>query len=350
MQPSNTSGTIIGRMSPQPPLSPKAPLPSGPATTTAGLPSRVLLTGAGGFIATAVGRLLVEAGVDVTGVDVRSEEARQRANLSAGAWSKIINADVLDVDLRSLLRSVDAIVHLAGSPGVQSSWAGGFEHHVRNNVVTTQRLLEAALDAPVGRIVVASSSSVYGHVGQGSADERSPLAPLSPYGASKAAMEHVVGAYVERGLSVTPLRYFTVYGPHQRPDMAMHRMIEATRGGPVFRVRGDGEQLRNFTFVDDAARATVAALQSDLAPGLPVNVGGSGTASVNEVLALIEELAGAEVKRETSVEVPGDPGRTAANIDRARQILRWSPQVSLRDGLAAQIAWQAARARQNAHA
>lgn len=304
--------------------------------------NRVLVTGAGGFIGRTVCAQLVERGSAVVGLDSRLGEARQSANLAGltSSLTKVIDDDLLEVDLRALLDGVDAVVHLAGSPGVQSSWSTGFDHHVRNNVVTTQRLLEAALDAPVSRIVVASSSSIYGNVVRGLAIEDSALAPLSPYGASKAAMEHVVGAYVERGLPVTPVRFFTVYGPHQRPDMAIHRMIEAAVSGVPFPLRGDGNQSRNFTFVDDAARAVVRLVDADPEPGRAFNVGGVGTHSVNELLATVGDVIGRDVPVERVVEAPGDPLRTAADTTRIREEIGWEPLVDLRRGVERQVHWQ----------
>ncbi|MFT7598831.1 MAG: UDP-glucuronate 4-epimerase [Acidimicrobiales bacterium] len=309
------------------------------------MPNRVLVTGAAGFVGRWVCRTLLANGSAVVALDVNASERRQRENLGAlvDEIDLVLVNDLVEIDLRPVLSSVDAVVHLAGSPGVQTSWAGGFDHHVRNNLSATQRLLEAALDAPVDRIVVASSSSVYGNIPGAPATEDHPLRPLSPYGASKAAMEHVVGAYVDRGLAVTPLRYFTVYGPHQRPDMAIHRMIEALKGGEPFPLRGDGSHQRNFTFVGDAAAATVRAIDLDLTPGRPYNVGGEGTASVKQVLDLLGELAGRPVPVQQVAAVPGDPQRTVADITRAREELRWVPEVDLEPGLLAQLNWQLRR-------
>lgn len=303
---------------------------------------RILVTGAGGFIGSHVSQRLLDNGHEVIGLDHQWRRQRQRLNgdelTDVDGRFERVDADMVTMDLGELLRDIDGVVHLAGSPGVQSSWANGFDHHVRNNVVSTQRLLEAALDAPVQRIVVASSSSVYGNIESGLADETHELRPLSPYGASKAAMEMLLGAYVERGLSVMPLRYFTVYGPRQRPDMAMHRMIEATRGGEPFGVRGDGTQERSYTFVGDVTDATVAALDSTSC--LPINVGGADVASVNEVVALVERFSGTQVDRVSVASVPGDPQRTSADTARAREFLGFGRAVGLEEGLRRQVEWQ----------
>lgn len=317
----------------------------------------ILVTGAGGFIGREVCRQLVALGQPVLGVDRAASQPRQQSNLMGIELEELIEADLLDLDLRMLLRKVDGIVHLAGSPGIQTSWSDGFGTHLDNNVLTTQRLAEAMLDTPVRRMVVASSSSVYGNIGVASrrgcgpdlgADEDTPMAPVSPYGASKAAMEHVVGAYVQRGLDIIPLRYFTVYGPYQRPDMAMYLMINALDSRQPFTVRGDGTQQRNFTYVSDAASATVAALSARLRSGSPLNVGGRETVSVNDVLAILDELVGTPIPTRDVAAVHGDPRRTAADTVRAEALLRWAPQVSLRQGLAAQLDWQVDRQRSSA--
>lgn len=304
----------------------------------------ILVTGAAGFIGREVCRQLIASGEQVIGLDKNATDARQAQNLQGIALTELIHADLLDLDLRALLGRVKGVVHLAGSPGVQTSWSTGFRTHLDNNVLATQRLAEAMLDVPVQRMVVASSSSVYGNIGGDSAaNEDFPVAPMSPYGASKAAMEHVVSAYVHRGLDIVPLRYFTVFGPHQRPDMAMNLMIQAQLGAKPFTLRGDGSQRRNFTYVGDAAGATIAALTStnkSLKPGTCFNIGGQETVSVTEVLQLLSALHGEPVPINEVAPVPGDPTRTAADTSRAAELLGWSPQVSLREGLAAQLAWQ----------
>lgn len=302
----------------------------------------ILVTGAAGFIGREVCRQLLLAGHEVLGLDRDAELPRQQTNLADLALHDLIVADLLEVDLQSLLTRVDGIVHLAGSPGVQSSWSTGFETHLANNILATQRLAEAMLDVPGQRMVVASSSSVYGSIAGAPADENQTLSPLSPYGASKAAMEHVVGAYVTRGVDIIALRYFTVYGPHQRPDMAMSLMLDALTGGQPFTMRGDGSQRRNFTFVQDAAAATIAALTSTnpaLTSGTRINIGGPATVSVTEVLDELGQLAGSPVPTEFVAPMPGDPTRTAANIDLAGTLLNWRPQISLREGLKAQLDW-----------
>ncbi|MEM9040100.1 MAG: NAD(P)-dependent oxidoreductase [Actinomycetota bacterium] len=323
---------------------------SGPLSFRVGEPSRrrrplrrVVVTGVAGFIGPVVRERLIQRGVDVVGIDRVDQE---RYPLTGASRSGVdVVGDLVDLDeLDDVVGQADAIVHLAGTPGVQTSWATGFDQHVRNNVVATQRLCESALRVGGRKIVVASSSSVYGNVANGRVREDQPLTPLSPYGASKAAMEHLVGAYVARGLAVTPMRFFTVYGPGQRPDMAIHRMFRAALGGSTFPQRGAGDQARSFTFVDDVAEAVCRAVERDLPRGVPVNVGGDFVEDVRGLLARIGRIAGHEVPVELVPGAPGDPARTSADASRAQQLLDWAPSTELDDGLAAQWRWHVALA------
>jgi nucleoside-diphosphate-sugar epimerase len=228
---------------------------------------------------------------------------------------------------------------------VQGSWGRGFTAHLRDNVALTQRLLEAALDVPVDRIVVASSSSVYGHVDVGAADEDRPIAPASPYGVTKVAVELLLQAYAGRGVPAVGLRYFTAYGRGQRADMAVHRIVEAALGGPPFPLRGDGSQERDLTHVDDIVVATICALERPLSAGTILNVAGGQPVSLREVIDEVGAQVGAEVPIENVPPVAGDPGRTAAALGRAASLLDWAPAVSLPAGLADQIEWQAGQRR-----
>ena len=206
----------------------------------------------------------------------------------------------------------------------------------------TQAVLEAALAAGVDRVVLASSSSVYGETAVPGGPRI--VNPISPYGASKAACEHLAGVYARRGLEVVTLRYFTVFGPRQRPDMAMHRMFEATRpDGPIFFRRGSGEQTREFTFVRDVAEATAAAATVPSAAGRTFDIGGGARPSLNDVIAAVGAAAGTAVRVRTVPRPAGDPMATAADTDPTRQLLGWRPVISLRRGLAEQWAWHRRR-------
>lgn len=299
----------------------------------------VLVTGGAGFIGAVVCRHLVDAGLRVTAVDNGDEprHLRSRRALPDVVWC---GADLLGdgLDLVDLLHGVDSVVHLAGRPGVQTSWGGGFEDHLRRNTLLTQRLLEAAMVTSLSRVVVASSSSVYGDIPDGLAAEHRPPRPLSPYGVSKLAVESLVQAYAERGVPAVALRLFTVYGRGQRPDMALHRIIDAALGAQPFPLRGSGLQARDFTHVDDVARAVAAALDVPIAPGTVCNVGGGRPVAVVDLIGEVEAQLGLAVPVLRVGEAGGDPARTAADPTLARALLGWSAEVPLSAGVADQIA------------
>ncbi|MGI9017042.1 MAG: NAD-dependent epimerase/dehydratase family protein [Euzebya sp.] len=301
--------------------------------------SRVLVTGGAGFIGSHLCRFLADTGHDVVALDLMGGP-RQHQNAVSLSGVELQRTDLLSTDLRRVISPEDAIVHLAGQPGVQSSWADGFDRHLDGNVRMSQRILEAGLAAGARRIVLASSSSVYGDT-FGPLSEDLACVPVSPYGATKAAMELLANSYVARGLPTVCLRYFTTYGPRQRPDMAFHRMFLAGQGGPPFPRRGDGQQTRAYTFVDDVVRATSTALTAPLAPGSVINIAAGQSISLNQALEVVGRLLG---RRIPTVDLPaaaGDPQCPTPDTDRARTLLGWSPRVSLSDGLAEQLRWHA---------
>ena len=299
--------------------------------------ARVLVTGGAGFIGNAVVRHLLDRGDRVTVVDAMPGPRQHRALAATSSRVDLVVDDLRGLDLDALLARHDLVVHLAGRPGVQTSWAEGFRDHLDHNVEATHRLLESALRTRVRRLVLASSSSVYGDVPTGAAHEDLPTRPLSPYGASKAAMELLAGVYASRGVPLTVLRYFTVVGPRQRPDMALHRMIDATRTGRPFPLRGDGSQVRDFTGVDDVARATVAAAVADLPSGTVLNIGGGAPVSVRELLKMVRAETGCAVPVTRVPAVPGDPARTASDCRRAAQLLGWRPRQTLAEVVRDQV-------------
>jgi UDP-glucose 4-epimerase len=249
-----------------------------------------------------------------------------------------------DLELRPVLEGAAQVFHLAAQAGVRSSWGREFQQYSDHNVLATQRLLEASVAAGVPRLVYASSSSVYGDSPALPLREDAPCGPLSPYGVTKLAAEHL-GRLYERGygLPVVSLRYFTVYGPRQRPDMAFHRFLTACREGRPVSVYGDGEQTRDFTFVDDAVSATRRAGESGR-PGCVYNVGGGDRISVNEVLQRIGEVTGraVEVKREPAQK--GDMRDTFADTSAARRDLGFRSTVGLVEGLRREWEWLRASA------
>lgn len=308
-----------------------------------GLLGRILVTGAAGFIGSHLVDRLLADGREVVGVDsftsYYSRERKER-NLTLAREEdgvSLIEGDVLSLDLDELLRGVEAMVHLAGEPGVRRSWGGHFQKYVERNLITTQRLLEAIYRKGETRLVYASSSSVYGGDGGYPIDEDHPRRPASPYGASKLAAEELVGLYRrECGIPTVALRYFTVYGPRQRPEMALSRFLfAASRGRPV-EIYGEGNQVRDMTYVSDAVEATVASLEAPLGV---YNVGGGVRATVNEMLDIVRRITGVDLDVRYGPAAPGDVRSTWADSRRAAGALGYSPKTGLEEGIAAQFAW-----------
>ncbi|CAA9478453.1 MAG: Nucleotide sugar epimerase [uncultured Rubrobacteraceae bacterium] len=307
--------------------------------------SRVLVTGAAGFIGSHLVDRLLAGGREVVGVDAftgyysrRTKEGNLQGALGHERF-RLVEGDLLDLDLDALLDGVGSVAHLAGEPGVRRSWGPNFPRYVARNVHTTERLLEAAARAGGTRLVYASSSSVYGSDPGRPVGEDHPRAPASPYALSKLAAEELVGLYGrERGVAGTVLRYFTVYGPRQRPEMALSRFLfAALRGRPVD-VFGDGGQRRDMTYVADAVEATVAALG---APAGVYNVGGGNRASVGEMIEAVKRVTGTDFEVRHGAEAQGDVRSTWADSGRAERVLGYRPRVGLEEGVAAQARWAA---------
>jgi UDP-glucuronate 4-epimerase len=308
---------------------------------------RVVVTGAGGFIGGHLADAALAAGHSVLGVDCVTDYydvAQKRASidrLSADPGFRFQEADLRTAELAPLLDGAEVIFHLAGQPGVRLSWSDGFVDYVGHNVLATQRLLEAARATRPRRIVYASSSSVYGNAPSYPTTEDDLPRPHSPYGVTKLAGEHLCSLYgANWGVPTVSLRYFTVYGPRQRPDMGMHRFFTAIRQGRPLPIFGDGEQVRDFTFVSDVVAANLAAAAADVAPGTVLNVAGGGSISVNDLIAVIERTVGHEIEIERLPEQAGDVRATGGSIERTRALLGWAPAVGIAEGLAAQWAWQ----------
>ena len=305
----------------------------------------VLITGAAGFIGSHLADRCLQLGWRVIALDSFSRyypEVVKRTNLAAAASHPsciVVEGDLLDVDLGPFLQGVSVVFHLAGQPGVRASWED-FDLYTRTNVTATQRLLDAARGASIDRFVVASSSSIYGDVETLPATEDMPARPVSPYGVTKLATEHLARVYCRTfGVPAVCLRYFTVYGPRQRPDMALHKLISCALAGRPFEIFGDGAQTRDFTFVADAVSATLAA--ADRArPGMAYNVGGGSRLSLNAVLGIVERLAGRPLDRVYRRLQAGDARDTAADIRLAGRELGFEPSFSVENGLAAQLEWQ----------
>ncbi len=309
---------------------------------------RACVTGAAGFIGSTLSCELVRQGHTVTGVDSFTDyydpsvKRENVADLLKSHAFELVEADLIDAPLPEVFADVDVVFHLAGQPGVRGSWANGFAPYVDLNVLATQRVLEAATVCGTGRVVYASSSSVYGNAVAYPCHEDDLPRPYSPYGVTKLAGEHLARLYASNlGLSTVSLRYFTVFGPRQRPEMAMSQLIEAGLTGRPFPMFAAPGTLRDFTFVDDVVHATIAAgLTPDLQPGTVLNVAGGAPATMVELIDLVGDLLDEPVLVQDQPVCAGDVLRTGGDSTRARHLLGWKPAVSLRQGLARQIEWR----------
>jgi nucleoside-diphosphate-sugar epimerase len=309
-------------------------------------PVTSLVTGAAGFIGSHLCERLLRAGHRVIGVDAFADyypRAVKEANLMAlrGAEGfRLVEGDLTRMDLEAVVRGADYVFHQAGQPGVRPSWGQRFDVYVDCNIRATQRLLEAV--RAVGRVqrfVFASSSSVYGETRDLPLREDSATRPYSPYGVTKLAAEHLCSLYyANHGVPTASLRYFSVYGPRQRPDMGFHKFIGAALENQAILIYGDGEQTRDFTFVTDAVEANWLAATGP-SGGKVFNIGGGSRCSVNQVLATLEEILGRPIRREHRPPQAGDVSHTWADTQRAKEVLGFVPAVSLRDGLAREVAW-----------
>jgi len=305
-----------------------------------------VVTGAAGFIGSHLCEALVQRGFEVVGVDCFTDyydpaiKRRNLRGLLAGPRFRLLEHDLSSADLAALPDAPRWVFHQAAQAGVRASWGREFESYTRHNVLATQRLLERYRGTAVERVVVASSSSVYGDAERLPTSETDLPRPFSPYGVTKLAAEHLALLYAHNfGVPAVALRYFTVYGPRQRPDMGFHRFITALLQGRPITLYGDGEQTRDFTYVDDAVAANLAAAERGV-QGRAYNIGGGSRVSVNHVLAELARIAGISPIVEHGPAQPGDPRDTGADIARARTDLAWSPTVPLAEGLARQVAWQ----------
>jgi nucleoside-diphosphate-sugar epimerase len=300
---------------------------------------RYVVTGAAGFIGSQLGEALAAAGHDVVGVDCFTDYYDPAEKEANARGLDVRRLDLAEEPLE--LDGVDGVFHLAAQAGVRS-FGDVFPLYVRRNVLATQRVLEAAAAARV-RVVLASSSSVYGEAEAYPTPEDAEPRPISPYGITKLACEHLARAYaVGFGLDAVVLRYFTVYGPRQRPDMFFRRACEALLAGTTFEIYGSGEQSRSFTYVGDAVEATVAAMERAPA-GAVYNVGGGEEASMLEAITLLERISGRSLDTRRIDPARGDVARTRADVSRVRDALGWEPGTSLEDGLSAMWSWASAR-------
>jgi UDP-glucuronate 4-epimerase len=313
------------------------------------LPSRsiahvsALVTGAAGFIGSHLSERLLDDGVEVHGVDRLSDyydvelKHANLALLESRPGFGFTEGDLNQLDLAQLLDGVDVVFHLAAQPGVRASWGREFEIYLMDNLLATQRLLEESRSHELRRFVFASSSSIYGDAENFPTKETDAPGPVSPYGVTKLAAEHLARQYFKGfGVPTVALRYFTIFGPRQRPDMAFNRFINAGLNGEPIAVFGDGLQERDFTYVSDAVAATIAAGERGT-PGGAYNIAGGNAATVAGVIEILGRLLGGELAVDHQPAVTGDARKTGADTSSAREDLGYSPEVPLEEGLRRQI-------------
>lgn len=308
---------------------------------------KALVTGAAGFVGSHLVERLLSSQDEVVGIDSladfypRSLKEENLAAIGEHSGFTFVEGDLNEVPLRPLLEGRDVVYHLAGQPGVRPSWGSEFSVYLRRNVEATQSLLEALLAVPVRKLLFASSSSVYGDAETFPTSETMRPQPVSPYGVTKLAAEHLCELYrVNFGVPTASLRLFTVYGPRQRPDMAFARLIRAAIRGQTFELYGDGEQTRDFTFVADVVKAMHDAASSDWC-GV-ANIGGGSRTSMNQVIDLVERLAGPVTVRGGAPQ-HGDVRHTAADISEAVAAFGYAPATVLASGLEDMVAWERSR-------
>ena len=308
---------------------------------------KALVTGVAGFIGSTLADRLIREETDVVGVDSftdyypRAVKERNLAELLESRRFRFLESQVQDADWTSLLADRTHVFHLAAQAGVRRSWGDEFAVYTSNNIEATQVLLEACRQTALEKVVYASSSSVYGDIVSIPMREDARPQPVSPYGVTKLAAEHLCHLYhVSYGVPTVSLRYFTVYGPRQRPDMGFHRFLRAALLDEAVTIYGDGEQTRDFTYVDDIVSATIGAAVEGT-PGRVYNVGGGSRVSLNQTLAMIERVTGSRLRRTFDPVQRGDMRHTFADTSLAHKDLGFEPRVTLEEGLAAEHAWLA---------
>lgn len=309
---------------------------------------KALITGAAGFIGSHIAEHVIAHGGEVIGLDCFTDyypRSFKEANVSGLRKSprfSLVESRIQDADLAAILGRVTHVFHLAAQAGVRKSWGADFRHYTENNIEATQVLLEACVRARLERFVYASSSSVYGDEAAIPMREDQLPRPVSPYGVTKLAAEQLCHLYhVNHGIPAVSLRYFTVYGPRQRPDMGFHRFLRAALAGEPIHLYGDGLQTRDFTFVADIVAATVAAATRGV-PGSVYNVGGGSRVSINDVFAIMGRLVDKPLDIRKEAEQKGDMRDTYADTSRAQRDLGYRPSVTLEQGLGAELRWLSA--------
>lgn len=306
-----------------------------------------IVTGVAGFIGSHLAETLLQKGDRIIGIDQFNDyydPTLKRQNISTFQNHpnfQLIEADIQTLDWKTLLQDVEIIYHQAAQAGVRASWGAGFRLYTERNINATQIILEATKEAKhLKRLVYASTSSVYGNAETLPTYETICPQPVSPYGITKLAAERLCWLYHQNfNVPVTALRYFTVYGPRQRPDMAFHKFYKAVIEDKAIPVFGDGQQTRDFTYISDAVAANIAAATVPEAIGEVFNVGGGSRVVLADVLDTMEKIVGSPIRRDHQDKAMGDARHTAADVGKARKLLGYNPQVSLKEGLTFEWEW-----------
>jgi len=307
---------------------------------------KALVTGTAGFIGSHLAKRLLSDGFEVVGIDCFNDYypvAIKENNLASFRQNKnfnLIKGDILDLELSETLKGVDYVFHEAAQPGVRASWGSSFPLYIRNNIAVIQKLLEVLKSQKIKKMIFASSSSVYGDSRQCPIRENVIPRPISPYGVTKLAAENLCYLYYKNyDIPVVSLRYFTVYGPGQRPDMAFNGFIRSLIRNEEIPIYGNGEQTRDFTYISDVISANIGALDDRCLPGEIFNVGGGANISINGAIKMLEDISGKKAKVKYYEPQKGDILHTAADISKARSTFGYNAKVGIRDGLANEYKW-----------
>ncbi|MFB2920552.1 MULTISPECIES: NAD-dependent epimerase/dehydratase family protein [Aerosakkonema] len=309
--------------------------------------STSIVTGAAGFVGSHLVEALLNQGKQVIGVDHFNDyydpslKQKNIASFENHRNFKLIADDIQSVDWATVLADAEVVYHQAAQAGVRASWGDGFRAYTERNINATQVLLEAAKEAKnLQRFVFASSSSVYGNAETLPTSESVCPQPVSPYGMTKLASEHLCGLYHKNfGVPVASLRYFTVYGPRQRPDMAFHKFFKSILLDEAIPIYGDGQQTRDYTFISDAIAANLAAATASEAVGEVFNIGGGSRVGLMEVLDTMEKIVGRPIRKNHIEAAKGDARHTAADVSKAQKSIGYQPKVSLLEGLTREWEW-----------
>ena len=304
------------------------------------------MTGVAGFIGSSLAEKLLKENFKVVGIDCFTDyyskniKKKNLTNCLKNEHFTFIQKNILELDLEPIIKNSQCLFHQAAQPGVRASWGSQFDTYVKDNILVTQKILESAKEVKtLEKIVMASSSSVYGNQEGKMIEESTLTKPISPYGATKLAAENLGNLYAENfDLPVISLRYFTVYGPRQRPDMAFSKFIRSNISNKEIEVFGDGNQIRDFTYISDIVEANILSMNSSSKSGI-FNIGGGSTHSVNQILEMIKNITGNENIIKFKPKQNGDVFKTESDIEKARKNLNYSPKIDIKKGLENQFQW-----------